>query len=178
MKISKNHQAAEIKKPQLSSLIKVLKPKVYITHSSNFKTLVQQLTGNGSPVSSPTTPPTPITHNLEHHHHHPRFQEPALDELSMDNSSEGSVPTSSSSFGSVHEIPVDIPFMEEPFNTLYEFPECNNLEPWAFAKDLCSYDNSVGPYDDDDVYVPQEGLSVFDYDICCSYDDDYPIIQY
>lgn len=33
---------------QFNNLIKVLKPKVYITNSSNFKNLVQELTGNGS----------------------------------------------------------------------------------------------------------------------------------
>lgn len=41
-------------KKHLNKLIKLLKPKVYITSYSNFKTLVQQLTGNGSisPISS------------------------------------------------------------------------------------------------------------------------------
>ncbi|KAL0306705.1 UNVERIFIED_CONTAM: hypothetical protein Sradi_6087800 [Sesamum radiatum] len=44
------------KKQHINSLIKILRPKVYITDSSNFKRLVQELTGNGngnSPVSSP-----------------------------------------------------------------------------------------------------------------------------
>ncbi|KAK9063872.1 hypothetical protein SSX86_017744 [Deinandra increscens subsp. villosa] len=41
---------------QFNSLIKVLKPKVFITSSSNFKTLVQELTGNGS--HSPVPPTT------------------------------------------------------------------------------------------------------------------------
>lgn len=49
MKIPKHE-----KKQQIHSLIKILRPKVYITDSSNFKNLVQELTGNGnSPVSSP-----------------------------------------------------------------------------------------------------------------------------
>lgn len=53
-KISKNnsHHNHENKK-DLNNLIKFLKPKVYITDSSNFKNLVQQLTGNGnSPIIS------------------------------------------------------------------------------------------------------------------------------
>ncbi|KAK4438968.1 hypothetical protein Salat_0231400 [Sesamum alatum] len=42
------------KKQQINNLIKILRPKVFITDSSNFKRLVQELTGNGnSPVSSP-----------------------------------------------------------------------------------------------------------------------------
>ncbi|CAI9296518.1 unnamed protein product [Lactuca saligna] len=45
---------------QFNSRVKVLKPKVYITHSSNFKTLVQKVTGNGSSSSSISSfsPPT------------------------------------------------------------------------------------------------------------------------
>ncbi|KAJ9168176.1 hypothetical protein P3X46_019735 [Hevea brasiliensis] len=48
-RISKNE------KKQLNSWIKVLRPKVYITDSSSFKRLVQELTGNG------TTTPTIIS---------------------------------------------------------------------------------------------------------------------
>ncbi|KAF5732502.1 hypothetical protein HS088_TW17G00029 [Tripterygium wilfordii] len=46
MEISKNE------KKQFNGLIKVLKPKVYITDGCNFKRLVQELTGNGSTTSS------------------------------------------------------------------------------------------------------------------------------
>ncbi|KAK6918010.1 VQ protein [Dillenia turbinata] len=55
----------EKKKKNLNTLINLLRPKVYITDSSSFKSLVQELTGNGtksSPSSPPppTPPPTPI----------------------------------------------------------------------------------------------------------------------
>lgn len=46
LKIPKNQ------KQQLSSLIKALRPKVYITHSSGFKKLVQELTGNNTASST------------------------------------------------------------------------------------------------------------------------------
>ncbi|KAG8386705.1 hypothetical protein BUALT_Bualt03G0176800 [Buddleja alternifolia] len=53
------------KKQQINCLIKILRPKVYITHSSNFKTLVQQLTGNGNNINynSPvvTSPPSSLS---------------------------------------------------------------------------------------------------------------------
>ncbi|KAF9682832.1 hypothetical protein SADUNF_Sadunf05G0149200 [Salix dunnii] len=55
MKISKKE------KNQLSSLIKVLRPKVYITDRSSFKRLVQELTGNGKTVPSPPPPSKPQT---------------------------------------------------------------------------------------------------------------------
>lgn len=48
LEVSKNER-------QLLSLIKVLRPKVYITDSSSFKRLVQELTGNGSSITSPPT---------------------------------------------------------------------------------------------------------------------------
>lgn len=41
-------------KKTLNSLIRVLRPKVYITDSSTFKTLVQELTGNGIISTTPT----------------------------------------------------------------------------------------------------------------------------
>lgn len=57
LKISKKNNINHEKKnkQQLNSLIKVLKPKVYITDSSSFKSLVQELTGNGSSSSTSTT---------------------------------------------------------------------------------------------------------------------------
>nr|KYP52248.1 hypothetical protein KK1_025852 [Cajanus cajan] len=63
LKISKNdHQ-----KHQFNSLIKVLRPKVYITDSSSFKKLVQELTGNGSPT---TLSPPPLEPNMVECFHH------------------------------------------------------------------------------------------------------------
>ncbi|KAK1397209.1 VQ domain-containing protein [Heracleum sosnowskyi] len=44
-------------KENLNYLVKVLKPRVYITHPCNFKSLVQELTGNE--IASP--PPLPIS---------------------------------------------------------------------------------------------------------------------
>ncbi|CAJ1964236.1 unnamed protein product [Sphenostylis stenocarpa] len=58
-KISKD----EPQKHQFNSLIKVLRPKVYITDNSSFKKLVQELTGNGSPT---TLSPPPLEPNLVH----------------------------------------------------------------------------------------------------------------
>ncbi|KAK4278958.1 hypothetical protein QN277_016727 [Acacia crassicarpa] len=59
LKVFKNHQ----KQQQFSSMIKALRPKVYITHSSRFKKLVQELTGNNISAttmsSSSSTLPSP-----------------------------------------------------------------------------------------------------------------------
>ncbi|KAG4120762.1 hypothetical protein ERO13_D11G163700v2 [Gossypium hirsutum] len=51
-KISKT--SCSDKKPLMNSMIKVLRPKVYIIDSSSFKSLVQELTGNPT-VSSPSS---------------------------------------------------------------------------------------------------------------------------
>lgn len=48
-------------KKDLNSWIKVLRPKVYITDSSRFRSLVQELTGNGSSSSLPNPPTTTTT---------------------------------------------------------------------------------------------------------------------
>ncbi|KAJ4729020.1 VQ motif containing protein [Melia azedarach] len=63
LKISKNHSEKTKKKQQLNSLIQVLRPKVYITDSSSFKTLVQELTGNGISSSSSSSPTPPTAHD-------------------------------------------------------------------------------------------------------------------
>ncbi|KAA8547177.1 hypothetical protein F0562_003614 [Nyssa sinensis] len=86
LKITKND------KKQLNSLVKVLRPKVYITDSSSFKRLVQELTGNSISISSP--PPTilpPVGHvpDIEIEDH--GYQESNSVDLSVDSSK--SVPT-------------------------------------------------------------------------------------
>ncbi|CAA2967688.1 Hypothetical predicted protein [Olea europaea subsp. europaea] len=61
MKISKNDKKQQ---HPLNSLIKNLRPKVYIIDSSNFKNLVQELTGNGNGNENPpvliSSPPPPF----------------------------------------------------------------------------------------------------------------------
>lgn len=56
MKVSQTSvKISKKEKKELSSLIRLLKPKVYITDSSSFKMLVQDLTGKGSSNISITT---------------------------------------------------------------------------------------------------------------------------
>ncbi|KAL5791702.1 hypothetical protein ACOSP7_000296 [Xanthoceras sorbifolium] len=72
-KVSRQNSLKEVaknEKKQLNHLIKVLRPKVYITDSSNFKRLVQQLTGNnGSSSSLPL--PLPLPSQSPHHQRRP-----------------------------------------------------------------------------------------------------------
>ncbi|KAF5201475.1 hypothetical protein FRX31_008944 [Thalictrum thalictroides] len=60
-----SHNISKSDKKSVNSLIKVLRPKVYITDSSSFKKLVQELTGNGREPISPFTPP-PKQEQLHH----------------------------------------------------------------------------------------------------------------
>lgn len=55
----KNNHESNNNKKHLNNLINVLRPKVYITDSSNFKRLVQELTGNGSSSSTMPFSPSP-----------------------------------------------------------------------------------------------------------------------
>ncbi|OMO85537.1 VQ motif-containing protein [Corchorus olitorius] len=84
VKISKKNSEKKKEQQQLNSLIEVLRPKVFITDSSTFKTLVQHLTGNGtsevshdllpSPPSSSTSSPQivpaviDVDQDIDHHH--------------------------------------------------------------------------------------------------------------
>lgn len=58
LKISKNDS-----NKQVNSLIQVLRPKVYITDCSNFKRLVQELTGNDSSIVP--SPPSPTAQHQQ-----------------------------------------------------------------------------------------------------------------
>ncbi|WRX09195.1 VQ - like 3 [Theobroma cacao] len=61
VKISKKTTS---EKKQLNSLIKVLRPKVFITDSSSFKSLVQDLTGNGNSSVSQLLPSPQIVEEV------------------------------------------------------------------------------------------------------------------
>ncbi|KAF5732500.1 hypothetical protein HS088_TW17G00027 [Tripterygium wilfordii] len=91
-RISKN----SAQKKQFNSLIKVLKPKVYIIDSSSFKRLVQELTGNGGNTTS-----SPIAETVPEYV--PVVVEP-------ETSIEGSIDASTDSF----EFCNQVSFHEEP----------------------------------------------------------------
>ncbi|XWS30923.1 hypothetical protein CRYUN_Cryun23aG0032900 [Craigia yunnanensis] len=63
VKISKT---STTEKKQLNSLIKVLRPKVYITDSSSFKSLVQDLTGNNGSRRVSQLLPSPSSSSFPH----------------------------------------------------------------------------------------------------------------
>ncbi|KAL3754852.1 hypothetical protein ACJRO7_002016 [Eucalyptus globulus] len=93
LKISKHqkkHQRRQ-QQQQFNSLIKVLKPKVYITDTFGFKKLVQELTGNGRksehdglllicPESSTKVITAPEMKDHHHHHHHPHEGDDSSDQ--------------------------------------------------------------------------------------------------
>lgn len=84
VKISKSSSE---KKQLNSTLMKALRPKVYITDSCSFKSLVQQLTGNGTSntVSQLILPSAPSSSSL------PQIVENLVPESSMESSFDASV---------------------------------------------------------------------------------------
>ncbi|KAK3008420.1 hypothetical protein RJ639_014757 [Escallonia herrerae] len=132
LRISKNE------KKQLNSLIRVLRPKVYITDSSSFKGLVQELTGNGneSPVFSPPPPMqktidgVPVIDIKDHGY------EDSSTELSY-NSSDLFVPTSFPA--------LDSSLPELCFPAPYEMglSQERDLESWLLDMDVYNYDGFV-----------------------------------
>ncbi|KAI3465926.1 hypothetical protein Pfo_022589 [Paulownia fortunei] len=149
------------KKQHLNSLIKILRPKVYITDSSNFKNLVQELTGNGkySPVPSPppstsvSLSPPPFAETHEDH----AYQENSLHDLSFDSSS------SSSCFSTPLEGSPDLS-LPGSLNYVLE----NSLASHKMYKDLESMlmEMDSGSYDYDACYgMFQQEVCVYDYDL-------------
>lgn len=176
-KISKNHD--KHKKQQLNSLINFLKPKVYITDSSNFKSLVQELTGKEKShpdSSSPPAIPQPfeapvmpaVVHDVEGDQ---TFQEDRIDEFSVDSLEESS---QTLSFGSTIESSM-VPCIQEPFDGFDNFAQYKDLESWLLETDLDHYDDVNVPVVQHDL----QDVSVFDnYDIPCLFLDDNYQIQY
>ncbi|WRX09777.1 VQ - like 5 [Theobroma cacao] len=136
---------------QLHSLMKVLRPKVYITDSSSFKSLVQELTG----YQSKTTPPEPeqVHEKVPSIEIEDQGETPAAATISMD-----------SSFSSFKLCDIDQAFQLEEINQLtdllqtgdfsrFEVPLMNqqadllayqNLESWLLDAEpySCYYGNS------------------------------------
>lgn len=168
MKISKHE-----KKQQLNSLIKILRPKVYITDTSNFKNLVQELTGNGkySPVDSSPPPPStsvslspptwevPFAETEDHHHHNLAYQENSSLDLSFD----------SSCFNTPLEVSPDLNLTgslnRELENSLasQKMDFYRDLESMLMEMDsgLCDYDACYGMFQQDQVCVYDYDLSTF-----------------
>ncbi|KAA8524160.1 hypothetical protein F0562_010409 [Nyssa sinensis] len=142
LKITKNDK-------KQNSLIKVLRPKVYIINSSSFKRLVQELTGNGSPISISSPPPTilqPVDQvpvlEIEDHD----YQESNSLELSADSSE--SVPTPFTVPENSPEISVPTPFteFESSFTThQMEFSQYRDIESWLLEMDPFPYYDSFAP---------------------------------
>lgn len=150
-------------KKQFNSLIKVLRPKVYITDSSNFKRLVQELTGNGNPISFVPPPiPEPVmevpTVEIDDH----GYQERSLD--SSVDSSEGSIPTFFTATESPELCVSDTFNAFETYlsNQKMEFPAYGDLESWLLETDS-TYSYSYNC----DVSIPtiQQEFGAYGYDL-------------
>ncbi|KAL2476585.1 vq domain-containing protein [Abeliophyllum distichum] len=147
MKISKNDK--KLQHPP-NRLIKNLRPKVYIIDSSNFKNLVQELTGNSPVVSSPpppfvsTSPPpveeVPAIVAVEDH----AYQENSL-ELSFD----FSTPSQGSPDSSLN-------YLLESSQNMDFSSQYGDIESLLMEMDQISYTC-------DDAMIQQE-ICVYDYD--------------
>lgn len=153
-----------------NSLIKVLKPKVYITDSSNFKTLVQELTGNNNnnnhndrrnPIPLFSPPPIPIQEPVLEI---PIFELEENESSSSVDSSEASMPLMAAADSPQQE---EV-YVSETFNVLENIqkiehiPNYCDIESW-----LLQIDDSSCSYSSPDVIIPptfQQEVSFF-YDL-------------
>ncbi|MCD9638351.1 hypothetical protein HAX54_022248 [Datura stramonium] len=155
---------------QFNNLIKLLKPKVYITPSSNFKNLVQQLTGNniGSSLSSSSSSPPPPPHDQRLQFVH-QYQENYSQELSVDSSTEGSIPSSINIISNtLHEPCYDNNSMgsQLQMDISQEYYNYRNIESWLLEND--SYTTASYHHHQYEGYGPliniHEEVSINDYD--------------
>lgn len=160
MKICKHDEKRQKHK---DNLIKILRPKVYITHSSNFKNLVQQLTGNinetySSPITSPP-PPNPIyevppfaAEQTEYDHIHDAL----YDQVDL-SSYFSSSPVSQNSY-----------VMENALDHSYSnYKDIESMLMTEMESDSCEYDACFGMFQEEVCVYDHYGLStlIWDWDI-------------
>lgn len=166
VKTSKNHE-----KKDFNSWIKVLKPKVYITDSSSFKRLVQELTGNGSGTtySTITSPPPTKPRELEKV---PVIEIDEDQEIEPQSSVEASIDATADSF----EYFCNQVFVDQEFNQVcneISLEDINlgnsaanqnvdllaywDLESWLLDSDSYGFHNGFGQIEQD--------VSVYDYEL-------------
>ncbi|KAM1113188.1 hypothetical protein ACFX13_046825 [Malus domestica] len=108
LKISKNENK------EFNSLIRLLRPKVYITDSSSFKRLVQDLTGNGT--SNPITTSSSLSHPPKKHR--PPVEEEKEIPVVVDIEPEGSVDVSADASFDSSELCSQVFMNDQEFNQL------------------------------------------------------------
>ncbi|PNY11903.1 hypothetical protein L195_g008523 [Trifolium pratense] len=104
-------------KQHFNNLIKVLKPKVYITKTTNFKKLVQELTGNGNNINNTLSPTTLEVPKVVDENHCNVF----VESPSFENSSFSTEATTSTNSSNTCEFSCDA-LLNEEFNQV-----CNQL---------------------------------------------------
>ncbi|CAK9176443.1 unnamed protein product [Ilex paraguariensis] len=172
LRISKNDNNSNNK--ELNSLVKVLKPKVYIADSSSFKTLVQELTGNGNPLSLSSPPPSASTSspaqenpffNIEDH----GYQESSFHslEISIPNPFTHLESSSGQSIQRSFNASETSSAMESHIQM--ELPHYSDTEPWFSEMEPLPFYDSFTPL------IQQEVCDVclydYDYDYQCLYDN-------
>uniref|UniRef100_A0A803QLJ0 VQ domain-containing protein n=1 Tax=Cannabis sativa TaxID=3483 RepID=A0A803QLJ0_CANSA len=169
VKTTKNNE-----KKDLNSWIKVLKPKVYITDSSNFKQLVQQLTGNGN--NQPFTKPQQEIKNVpvieidedDHQEIEPEISVEVAS-LSFDGATDSSELFYSNQleqeFSQVYNNEI---FLDDDNTNLENYSVANQqvdlLAYWDIEKWLLDYDSHGLLYNN--VYGPiEQDVSIYDYEL-------------
>ncbi|KAL5997512.1 hypothetical protein ACLOJK_008442 [Asimina triloba] len=148
---------------QVDEMLKVVPPKVYITDSSSFKRLVQELTGNGRHAAA--SPPPPRTQEKLHYHvpiiSPKEHGKPEVCRLEGPESSGG---TAVSDNSQASAIPVWTPLLA--FTALQtgwinqqtdEF-QCQGINAWSMEIDQFPFCDGHG-LPDDDIFSYQYDLS-------------------
>ncbi|MED6136349.1 hypothetical protein PIB30_055324 [Stylosanthes scabra] len=178
-KVSKNHERQQ---QQFKSLINVLKPKVYITDTSSFKQLVQELTGinNGSSSSTPPFEQTmfenspDLTIDSEVQRNHPDSDtsfEASVETEATTNSPPSDELCYSTTFPMVNDEELDhvcnqMVFMDDVFLEDTTIASTQNLDPFSAYQNLESLLFDVEPNQLYNSYAQiDQGVSIYDYEL-------------
>lgn len=148
---------------QVNSLLKAIRPRVYITDSSSFKKLVQELTGNGRHVISSPTRATPTN---ELHNHVPvisieDYEEPEVLSLGED-SWEGMQPSIDSQDSGIQTLSplATFPALQTTWMTQqideFQYPE---VDAWPVEIDSFSFDDVYSFQTEEEMLFSQYDLS-------------------
>ncbi|CAK7348153.1 unnamed protein product [Dovyalis caffra] len=163
--MSKNYQ-----KQQFSNLIKVLRPKVYITDASKFKTLVQELTGNGKATCISNSPPETTPQIIEkapfidikdqEYDHHECSMETSVEGFDLCNvfQTDHQVHCYNDQQAYMHDISGFDDHMSLPMNQREEFLAYQDLESWLLSSEEPCSSSYNGYY-----AHTQQQLNMYDY---------------
>ncbi|KAF9590053.1 hypothetical protein IFM89_030365 [Coptis chinensis] len=167
-----SHKICKSDKQHVNSLLKALRPKVYITDCSSFKKLVQDLTGHGKDLTGHGSEPVTFTPPPKQEVLH--YQVPVIDleeYVEPESSPELSVDSTDSNNEMLSPLAAFTALQSSWMSMNHELPTYQELDSWPTEIEIDSfpiYDDysfqSEDPIYEDYNYQSVEGICISDFD--------------